>query len=171
MGGNLGDVRAHLRAALSGLSTLPGTTVEAASSLYQTRPVEATGPDYLNAVIALDTTLAPRALLEALLAIEHDAGRTHSLALTQQGPLPTPENLLQPVGASGGDFCACTGGDTDYLERARQLRQAAEQHDLIVLHTHPHDVVPLIALAGLAAWLSPSREPAPEAANVGRTRA
>ena len=82
--------------------------------------------------------------------IEHDAGRTHSLALTQQGPLPTPENLLQTVGASGGDFCACTGGDTDYLERARQLRQAAEQHDLIVLHTHPHDVVPLIALAGLS---------------------
>lgn len=75
MGGNLGDVRAHLRAALSGLSTLPGTTVEAASSLYQTRPVDATGPDYLNAVAVLQTALGPLELLGALHALEANRDR------------------------------------------------------------------------------------------------
>ena len=85
--------------------------------------------------------------------IEHDADRTHSLILTQQGPLPIPENLEQTVHAAGGRLFTCTGGDTDYLDRARQLRDMAEQHELIVLHTHPHDVVPLIALAGLLAGI------------------
>ena len=75
MGGNLGDVRAHLRAALSGLSTLPGTTLEAVSSLYQTRPVDATGPDYLNAVAVLQTALGPRELLGALHALEANRDR------------------------------------------------------------------------------------------------
>lgn len=75
MGGNLGDVRAHLRAALSGLSTLPGTTLEAVSSLYQTRPVDATGPDYLNAVAVLQTALGPRELLGALHALEANCDR------------------------------------------------------------------------------------------------
>ena len=50
--------------------------VVARSSLYRSTPVGVAGqPDYLNAVIALDTALAPRPLLEALLTIEHDAGR------------------------------------------------------------------------------------------------
>lgn len=75
MGGNLGDVRAHLRAALSGLSTLPGTTLEGVSSLYQTRPVDATGPDYLNAVAVLQTALGPRELLGALHALEANRDR------------------------------------------------------------------------------------------------
>ena len=70
MGGNLGDVRAHLRSALTGLSALPGTAVEAVSSLYQTRPVEASGPDYLNAVAVLQTALGPRELLGALHVLE-----------------------------------------------------------------------------------------------------
>ena len=73
LGGNLGDVRAHLRAALAGLSALPGTALERVSSLYQTRPVEATGPDYLNAVAVVQTALGPRELLGALHALE--AGR------------------------------------------------------------------------------------------------
>lgn len=70
MGGNLGDVRAHLRSALAGLSALPGTDLEAVSTLYQTRPVDATGPDYLNAVAVLQTALGPRELLGALHALE-----------------------------------------------------------------------------------------------------
>lgn len=75
MGGNLGDVRAHLRAALSGLSSLPGTMLEGVSSLYQTRPVDATGPDYLNAVAVLQTALGPRELLGALHALEANRDR------------------------------------------------------------------------------------------------
>lgn len=75
-GANLGDPAAAFADALQRLDALPGTRVVASSSLYRSAPVGVAGqPDYLNAVIALDTTLAPRALLEALLAIEHDAGR------------------------------------------------------------------------------------------------
>ena len=75
-GANLGDPAAAFADALQRLDALPGTRVVASSSLYRSAPVGVAGqPDYLNAVIALDTTLAPRPLLEALLAIEHDAGR------------------------------------------------------------------------------------------------
>ncbi|MDA0236725.1 MAG: 2-amino-4-hydroxy-6-hydroxymethyldihydropteridine diphosphokinase, partial [Proteobacteria bacterium] len=75
-GANLGDPAAAFTEAVQRLDALPGTRVVARSSLYRSAPVGVAGqPDYLNAVIALDTALAPRPLLEALLAIEHDSGR------------------------------------------------------------------------------------------------
>lgn len=75
-GANLGDPAAAFFEAVLRLDALPGTRVVARSSLYRSAPVGVAGqPDYLNAVIALDTALAPRPLLEALLAIEHDGGR------------------------------------------------------------------------------------------------
>lgn len=79
LGGNLGDVRARLQAAVTALSALPGTRLEGASSLYRTRPVDAGGPDFLNAVVALDTALAPQELMQALLRIEldHERERPH----------------------------------------------------------------------------------------------
>ena len=75
MGGNLGDVRAHLRGALTRLQALPGTALEAISPLYQTRPLASTGPDYLNAVAVLQTALGPQELLGALHAIEAQCDR------------------------------------------------------------------------------------------------
>lgn len=71
MGGNLGDVRACLLSALAGMARLPGTQVERVSSLYRSRPVEAAGPDYLNAVASLQTALSPLELLGALQGLEH----------------------------------------------------------------------------------------------------
>jgi len=54
------------------IARLPGTRVVRASRNYVSAPVGATTPqpDYVNAAIALHTTLAPRALLRFLLAIE-----------------------------------------------------------------------------------------------------
>ncbi|AWI78023.1 2-amino-4-hydroxy-6-hydroxymethyldihydropteridine diphosphokinase [Parazoarcus communis] len=77
-GANLGEPRAALDCAIKALSALPGTRVVAYSSCYRTAPVGVEGeqPDYTNAVIAINTTLAPRPLLESLLAIEHAGGRT-----------------------------------------------------------------------------------------------
>jgi 2-amino-4-hydroxy-6-hydroxymethyldihydropteridine diphosphokinase len=75
MGGNLGDAQACLRAAVAALEALPGTRLEGVSSLYRTRPVDAVGPDFLNAVAAIDTALAPHELLGALLRIELEQGR------------------------------------------------------------------------------------------------
>ncbi len=75
LGANLGDARAALDAAFVALAALPGTTLRAASSLYRTAPIDSSGPDYLNAVVRLDTALDPRQLLAALHAIEQHHGR------------------------------------------------------------------------------------------------
>ena len=75
LGANLGDARAALAAALDALDSHPAIERVATSSLYRTAPVDATGPDYLNAVVELRTTLGPLDLLKALQAIESDHGR------------------------------------------------------------------------------------------------
>ncbi len=76
LGSNLGDRRAHLEAAFAALDALPGTRLLARSSLYETPPLGPAGQqDYLNAAAALSTTLAPEALLDALLSIEVARGR------------------------------------------------------------------------------------------------
>jgi 2-amino-4-hydroxy-6-hydroxymethyldihydropteridine diphosphokinase len=75
LGANLGDARAALRQATQAIAGLPGVTRVRSSSLYRTAPVDSSGPDYLNAVLEIGTTLAPRDLLAALQAIEQAAGR------------------------------------------------------------------------------------------------
>lgn len=75
LGANLGDAQGALTEALAALARLPNTRIVAVSSLYRSAPVDAEGPEFLNAVAALDTTLAPGALLSALHAIEDAAGR------------------------------------------------------------------------------------------------
>lgn len=75
LGANLGDAMATVREAMCWLADLPGTTVYAASSLYRTAPWEASGPDFINAVVALDTQLTAPDLLACLHALEARAGR------------------------------------------------------------------------------------------------
>ena len=79
VGANLGDALATVRAALQALGGLPDTRVVARSSLYRSAPVEAAGPDFVNAVAELRTTLPALALLHRLQAIEHDFGRVRSV--------------------------------------------------------------------------------------------
>lgn len=75
LGSNLGDRRAHLRAAVEGLES--AGDVVAVSELYETAPVG--GPagqdDYLNVVVELRTADTPRALLERGQALEAAAHR------------------------------------------------------------------------------------------------
>lgn len=75
VGANLGDARATVAAALTALSALPGCRLVKASACYRSTPVDASGPDFINAVAALDTQLTPPALLAALQAIEQQFGR------------------------------------------------------------------------------------------------
>jgi 2-amino-4-hydroxy-6-hydroxymethyldihydropteridine diphosphokinase len=75
LGANLGDCAATLRQALQAIAALPGTQLLRHSSLYRSAPVAATGPDYVNAVAEILTTLSPQALLQALQNLEHAAGR------------------------------------------------------------------------------------------------
>jgi 2-amino-4-hydroxy-6-hydroxymethyldihydropteridine diphosphokinase len=75
LGSNLGDRAAHLHAALAGLAATPGVERVVASALYETEPVGPPQGRYLNAVAALDTSLAPTALLARLAELERGAGR------------------------------------------------------------------------------------------------
>jgi 2-amino-4-hydroxy-6-hydroxymethyldihydropteridine diphosphokinase len=84
LGSNLGDRDAHLRFARDEIGRLPDTRVLAASDIEETAPIGpiAQGP-YLNQMLAVETTLDPRALLAALHRIEQARGRTR---LERWGP-------------------------------------------------------------------------------------
>ena len=75
LGANLGDADLALRSAVKALDQIPSTRVSAVSSLYQTSPVDSSGPDYFNAVAELSTALNAPELLRHLQAIEERAGR------------------------------------------------------------------------------------------------
>ena len=75
LGANLGDPERSVRDAVETLAGLPQTRVVAVSSLYRSAPVDATGPDFVNAVAELRSGLDPIALLQALQALEAAGGR------------------------------------------------------------------------------------------------
>ncbi len=75
LGANLGDARQTLRAAVAALGALPDSRLSGLSSLYGSAPVEAQGPEFLNAVALLETQLQPLALLDAMQALELAHGR------------------------------------------------------------------------------------------------
>lgn len=92
LGSNLGDRRSHLRAAVAGLDTVPGTAVLAVSSVYETGGVGAPDqPVFLNAAVRLGTVLPPEALLDWLLALESQAG---SRCGARSGPRALDLDLL-----------------------------------------------------------------------------
>jgi 2-amino-4-hydroxy-6-hydroxymethyldihydropteridine diphosphokinase len=79
LGANLGEPRRQLTEALTAMSGLPETRLAGHSSFYRTSPVGYEDqPEYLNAVAALDTRLAPGVLLEGLQGIERRHGRERS---------------------------------------------------------------------------------------------
>jgi 2-amino-4-hydroxy-6-hydroxymethyldihydropteridine diphosphokinase len=96
VGANLGQPRAQVEQGIDALRALPGTQLSASSSLYASAPVDASGPEYVNAVVALHTTLEAHALLQALHGIEaRHAPRTLDLDLLLYGELRCDEPALQ----------------------------------------------------------------------------
>jgi len=76
-GANLGNPVAAYEEAINAMANLEATRVVRPSALYRSSPVGVSGqPDYLNAVVELQTQLTAAALLQALMAIEQRAGRT-----------------------------------------------------------------------------------------------
>ena len=75
LGANLGDAAATLREAIARIGELPQTRLVKQSSVYVTAPVDAGGPDYLNAVAEIETNLDAAELLVQLQALELAAGR------------------------------------------------------------------------------------------------
>jgi len=75
LGANLGDARQTLKDAVVCLAQQHTITVLAKSSVYRTAPVDASGDDYFNCVVKLETSLAARSLLRLCHHIEEQFGR------------------------------------------------------------------------------------------------
>jgi len=75
LGANEGDILATLDAAIEALRGLQLCSCVAVSPFYRSAPIDAEGPEYINAVVALDAEVEPYALLLGLLDIELRLGR------------------------------------------------------------------------------------------------
>ena len=89
LGANLGDREATLHSAIAALGEAPGVEVVAVSTLRETEPVGPVRdqPRFLNGAVAVETTLSARELLDVLLEIEAEHGRT------REGPAGGPRTL------------------------------------------------------------------------------
>lgn len=92
LGSNLGDTKANIDNAIAELDAIEGIAVQKKSSDYRTPPW---GPvpqdDYRNCCITVETSLSPRALLEAGLAVEKTLGRVRDV---RWGPRTIDIDLL-----------------------------------------------------------------------------
>jgi 2-amino-4-hydroxy-6-hydroxymethyldihydropteridine diphosphokinase len=93
LGSNVGNRRANLQAAVDALPA-HGVTVLASSSTYDTEPVGEVleQPDFLNAVVRVETELGPEDLLDACKAVERELGR--EAGGVRHGPRPIDVDLL-----------------------------------------------------------------------------
>ena len=101
LGANLGDARAALKGASEAIEATPGVSVLAQSSVYSTAPIGGVEqPDYLNAVVIVDTTLSPPELLDRLHDIENAWHRTREV---RWGPRTLDLDLIDYTGVTSDD--------------------------------------------------------------------
>ena len=80
LGSNLDDPQSQLKKAIIALEMVPSTSVVKTSSFYRSKPVGPQDqPDYINAVVELDTELSAPVLLDYLQAIENEQGRERKI--------------------------------------------------------------------------------------------
>ena len=80
LGSNLENPVSQVRRAFDELAVLPDSSLLVCSSLYRSAPVGKNDqPDFINAVVQIETTLSPHNLLKALLEIEKNHGRVRRL--------------------------------------------------------------------------------------------
>ncbi len=134
LGANLGDREGTLRAAVAALEATEGVRVAAVSSLRETDPVGYLDqPRFLNGAVAVDTTLGPRELLDALLAVERSLGRT------RDGPRFGPRTIdldLLLYGEESVDEPGLTIPHPRLHERAFALEPLAELDPGLVVPGH-----------------------------------
>jgi 2-amino-4-hydroxy-6-hydroxymethyldihydropteridine diphosphokinase len=93
MGANLGPREVTLLRAVDLLGALPRVDVLEVSGLRETAPVgNVDQPEFLNGAVAVETSLSPRELLDALLSVERELGRVRDG--TQWGPRTIDLDLL-----------------------------------------------------------------------------
>jgi 2-amino-4-hydroxy-6-hydroxymethyldihydropteridine diphosphokinase len=94
LGGNVGQIENTLMEAIWAMESLPQTSLRAQSAYYRSPPWGRTDQaDFINAVIELQTRLAPRVLLDYLLEIEERFGRVRN-AEDKWGPRTLDLDLL-----------------------------------------------------------------------------
>jgi 2-amino-4-hydroxy-6-hydroxymethyldihydropteridine diphosphokinase len=102
LGSNLGDSQQQLVDAIRALAALPHTRLLSRSHVYRTPPWGVHNqPDFLNAVVVLETPLPPHDLLDAMLEIERAAGRERSGE--RWGPRTLDLDLLHVAGKTIND--------------------------------------------------------------------
>lgn len=95
LGSNLGNPVQTIEDAIDTMAALRGSLLKGMSSLYRTAPVGLKHqPDFINAVVALDTRLAPRDLLQELFAIEARFGRVREPGSIRNAPRTLDLDLL-----------------------------------------------------------------------------
>ncbi|MDQ1286763.1 MAG: dihydroneopterin aldolase / 2-amino-4-hydroxy-6-hydroxymethyldihydropteridine diphosphokinase [Actinomycetota bacterium] len=101
LGSNLGDRREILQSAVDALAAAPGVRVVAVSALVETSPVGGPEqPDYLNAVVLVDTTLSSHELLDTCQRIEREHGRERSV---RWGPRTLDVDIVDHQGFTCSD--------------------------------------------------------------------
>jgi 2-amino-4-hydroxy-6-hydroxymethyldihydropteridine diphosphokinase len=116
LGSNLTDPIEQIKSARQAIKTLPSVKEKAFSSLYRSAPMGPQDqPDYINAVMAVMTSLEPMALLRALQAIENQHGRVRErrwgartldldILLYDQRQIRLPELIVPHSGLSEREF-------------------------------------------------------------------
>ena len=137
LGANLGEAAAVVASAIDALNRLPDTRLEARSHLYRSAPVDAQGPDFINAVAAVSTRLTAPDLLLALQQLEQRAGRERPY---RNAPRTLDLDLLL-YGDARIDSPSLTVPHPRMMERAFVLIPLAEIAP---------DLVPAAALAAVA---------------------
>ena len=95
LGSNLGNPVSTIEDAIEALAALRGSLLKAISSLYRTAPVGLKcQPDFINAVVALDTRLDPGELLDELFALEAKFGRVRAAGSIKNAPRTLDLDLL-----------------------------------------------------------------------------
>jgi 2-amino-4-hydroxy-6-hydroxymethyldihydropteridine diphosphokinase len=122
LGANLGEPVRTLQEALAALAGWPGITLLRASRHYRSAPVDAGGPDFVNAVAALHTGLSAPELLAALQSLELAAGRQRPY---RNAPRTLDLDLLL-YGSARIDSAALTVPHPRMRERAFVLLPLAE---------------------------------------------
>lgn len=126
LGANLGNSHATLAQAAQKLERLAGTGQVRRSHIYRSAPLGPQDqPDYLNAVIALGTELEPIMLLDALQAIEQQAGRERKV---HWGPRTLDLDILI-YGSISMDSARLTLPHPGIFERNFVLRPMADLVD------------------------------------------
>ena len=137
LGANLGVAAAVVASAIDALNRLADTRLEARSHLYRSAPVDAQGPDFINAVAAVSTRLTAPDLLLALQQLEQRAGRERPY---RNAPRTLDLDLLL-YGDARIDSPSLTVPHPRMMERAFVLIPLAEIAP---------DLVPAAALAAVA---------------------